>query len=149
MTRFQKILVPHDFSEHSDCALGTALELAGALGARIVLVHVFDRPQAMFEPYGILPVEPRIAELPKAASDRLQQELDRVTAAGVEAEAKVLEGHAFEKILEQVETSGADLVVMGTHGLTGLPHAVLGSVAERVVRLAPCPVLTLKAAVED
>ena len=145
MTRFQKILVPHDFSEHSDCALDAALELAGELGARIVLVHVFDRPQAMFKPYGILPAEPHITELPKAASDRLQQELDRVTTAGVEAEAQVREGHAFDEILKQIDASGADLVVMGTHGLTGLPHAVLGSVAERVVRLAPCPVMTLKA----
>jgi len=143
---FRRLLVPHDFSEHSDRALETALGLAKALGAHIVLVHAFQRPQAIFEPYGILPIEPALAEIPEAARQRLQVELDKVLAAGVEGEARVREGRAVDEILAEIEASGADLVVMGTHGLTGFSHAMLGSVAERTVRQAPCAVLTVKGA---
>ena len=142
---FRRLLVPHDFSEHSDAALRTAIELAGELEASIALLHVFQRPQAIFEPYGILPIEPDLAEIPEAARQRLQVELDKVLAAGVEGDARVSEGQPVDEILAQIEASGADLVVMGTHGLTGFSHALLGSVAERTVRQAPCPVLTVKA----
>jgi nucleotide-binding universal stress UspA family protein len=140
---FRRLLVPHDFSEHSDRALETALGLAKALGAHIVLVHAFQRP---LEPYGILPIEPALAEIPEAARQRLQVELDKVLAAGIEGEARVREGRAVDEILAEIEASGADLVVMGTHGLTGFSHAMLGSVAERTVRQAPCAVLTVKGA---
>ena len=99
----------------------------------------------MFEPYGILPLEPHLIEIPKAARERLQQELERVVAAGVEGEAFVREGRAVDTILTEIAESRADLVVMGTHGWTGLSHVLLGSVAERTIRLAPIPVLTVKA----
>jgi nucleotide-binding universal stress UspA family protein len=124
--------------------LQTAIELAKKTGARIRLLHVFENPQAAFEPYGILPLEPHLIEIPPDARARLQQELDRVLAAGVEGEAFVREGRAIDTILAEIGSSGADLVVMGSHGWTGLAHALLGSVAERTIRLAPIPVLTVK-----
>jgi nucleotide-binding universal stress UspA family protein len=147
VSRFHTLLVPTDFSDHSAAALDTAIELGRALGAELLLLHVFQRPIVMFEPYGIQPLEPVLTEVPEAARRRLDVELRAALGAGADARAIVVEGAAVEKILE--EAAGADLVVMGTHGLTGLPHVLLGSVAERTVRLAPCPVLTVKAARPD
>jgi nucleotide-binding universal stress UspA family protein len=144
VSQFKQLLVPHDFSPHSDRALQLAIGLAKKTGAHIRLLHVFESPQAAFEPYGILPLEPHLIEIPQAARERLQQELDRVLKAGVEGEAFVREGRAVAAILAEIASSGADLVVMGSHGSTGLTHALLGSVAERTIRLAPIPVLTVK-----
>jgi len=144
MPLFQHLLVPHDFSPHSDRALQAAIGLAKQTGARIRLLHIFESPQATFEPYGILPLEPHLIEVPQSARERLQQELDRVLEAGLEGEAFVREGRAVESILAEIASSGADLVVMGSHGWTGVAHALLGSVAERIIRLSPTPVLTVK-----
>lgn len=144
---YQTLLVPHDFSPHSDAALDTAIDLAKAFGAKLDLVHVYHRPALIFEPYGVQPVEPLITEIPEAAKRRLQRELDKVLAAGVEATAEVIEGSASETLVAL--SAKVDLIVMGTHGFTGLPHVLLGSVAERTVRLAECPVLTVKAPAED
>jgi nucleotide-binding universal stress UspA family protein len=144
VSRFQTLLVPHDFSVHSEAALEAAIDLAQGLGARVALVHVYHRPVTMFEPYGILPVEPVLTEIPEAARQRLDEELEKVVAAGVKGQARVREGLPVDGILDEASECGADLIVMGTHGHTGIPHALLGSVAERTVRLAPCPVLTVK-----
>ena len=149
MSTFRTLLVPHDFSPHSDAALQTALELARLFGARIRLLHVFESHPAVFEPYGILPAEPHLSEIPAAARSRLQRELDRVVEAGLEGEAVVREGSAVDEIMAEITDGAVDLLVMGTRGLTGLPHTLLGSVAERTIRLAPIPVLTLKADAED
>lgn len=147
MSDFKTILVPHDFSPHSDSALDTAIELARALGSRITLVHVYHQPTLVFAAYDIQPATPFITEVPKAAQERLDREVAKVVAAGIEASGQVIEGTPAETIVAAAED--ADLVVMGTQGLTGLPHVLLGSVTERTVRLAGCPVLTVKGPAPD
>lgn len=144
MARFQSILVPVDFSACSDAALETAVGLAGTLGSKLRLLHVYHAPALMFDPYGIQPAEPFLLEAPAAARKRLEEELAKVEKAGVSADAEVRQGLPAEQIVADAGERGADLIVLGTHGHTGLEHVLLGSVAERTVRLAPCPVLTVK-----
>jgi nucleotide-binding universal stress UspA family protein len=144
MTRFRKILVPTDFSDCSAAALRVALDLALPLQARLRLLHVYPAPSLVFDPYGIQPAEPVLLEAPKAARQRLEQEVEEASGAGIEVDGEVREGAPAPQILEEAREWGADLIVMGTHGHTGIEHVLLGSVAERSVRLAPCPVLTVR-----
>jgi len=144
MTRFSKILVPTDFSDCSQAALRVALDLAASLGSRLRLLHVYPAPSLLFDPYGIQPAEPVLLEAPKAARQRLEREIEMASGAGVEIDGEVREGVPAPQIVEEAREWAADLIVIGTHGHTGLEHALLGSVAERSVRLAPCPVLTVR-----
>jgi nucleotide-binding universal stress UspA family protein len=127
----RNILVPTDFSEHSEEALRQAIELARALSARLSLLHSYWFSLSTASP-DLVPADlmDRIREAALAELGKLHE---RVVQPAVPA------------ILCEAEQLPAYLVVMGTHGHTGLKHALLGSVAERVVRLAPCPVLTVKA----
>ncbi len=144
MALFAKLLVPTDFSACSNAALDLAIELARSLAAPVRLLHVYHAPTLVFDPYGIQPAEPFLLELPAAARERLGRDLDRLSAAGLEASAELREGAPVEQILAEVREQGVDLVIMGTHGHTGLEHVLLGSVAERTVREAPCAVLTVR-----
>jgi nucleotide-binding universal stress UspA family protein len=144
MTRFRSVLVPTDFSDCSEAALRVALDLAAALGAKLRLLHVYPAPSLLFDPYGIQPAEPVLLEAPKAARERLEREIEAASARGVETDGEVREGAPAPQILEEAREWKPDLIVMGTHGHTGLEHVLLGSVAERIVRLAPCPVLTVR-----
>jgi len=144
MSRFQKILVPHDFSPSADAALATALDLAGPLGAAVHVVHVYHDPLHMYATYTIDPAEPEVVKVPEAAMQRLAGELDRSRAAGVACDGEVREGVPDEEIVKAAREQAADMIVMGTRGHTGLQHVVLGSVAERTLRTAPCPVLAVR-----
>jgi nucleotide-binding universal stress UspA family protein len=141
---YRTLLVPLDFSDDSAAALQTAVDLARRLGAKLKLLHVYHRPTTVFEPYGVQPPPPMVAEVPEAAKRRIELELDKVREAGVEAEALVREGLPAEEIAAAATELGADLIVMGTRGLSGLKHVLLGSVAERTLRSAPCPVLSVR-----
>lgn len=142
---FRRILVPHDFSPHADAALDLAIELAGPSKARIHLMHLFQIPMEMLSPYEI-PMPPALAEeVRAAASERLEAALARVRAAGLEGDAEVDSGRAAEMIVERAAALGVDLIAMGTRGYSGFKHLLLGSVAERVLHTAPCPVLTVRA----
>ena len=145
MRRFQTILVATDFSSHSEQALATAIDLAKRLGAGIRLVHAFDLPLPLLSPYEVAVPDAYLEETRKAAAGRLAEAEERVRAAGLEVESQMREVPAAEAICEAAEAAGADLVVLGTRGHSGLKHLVLGSVAERTLRLAPCPVLAVKA----
>ena len=85
-----------------------------------------------------------IQHLEAEVAHRMQACLERVTAGGLEGEVAVVRGVPFQEILETAKMQQVDLIIMGTQGRTGLQHVLLGSVAEKVVRLAPCPVLTVK-----
>lgn len=143
-----RILVPTDFSEDAAAALDRAIDLAKAFGARIHLIHAYhvEIPPiyggfgADFStPFDVL--EP----IRKQAESSMDELVEQVAAKGVEVEGRVVMEHAAGAIVEEAEQLPADLIVIGTRGLTGLGHILLGSTAERVVRLAPCPVMTVKA----
>lgn len=137
------ILVPTDFSEHSEEALARAIELARAVSAKLVLIHSFWVSIATAST-DLIPADlmDRIREAARTELEKLEK---RAAQAGVACETRLVFQPAVPAILEEVDAIAADLVVMGTQGLTGLKHVLLGSVAERVVRLAHCPVMTVKA----
>jgi nucleotide-binding universal stress UspA family protein len=145
--RFTRILVPMDFGTASDAALTCAKELAGRFDARLFLLHIVEDPTATGgwtpEVYVAASAELRKSLL-RDAKQRLEsalsaEERERVTAS---IEARV--GTAADGIGEFAREKHIDLIVMGTHARRGLAHIFLGSVAERLVRTGPCPVLTIR-----
>ena len=162
--KVQKILVPIDYSDHSHQALQWGASLAETYGAQIVLLHVLHKaaeevsrhvPTHEWVPYhyytevssGIEPirVERFIIDLVDEARSRLYDLAAKDLQETVPVEVRVVVGKPADEILHLAQAEGADLIVMGTHGRTGLRHALLGSVAEKVVRTASCPVFTVKA----
>jgi len=144
--RFDTILVPLDFSPNADRALDLALAVAGQLGAKCIhLLHVHHPPPMPTPLPGSGPsyveVEGRLLE---EAALALATRAERVKAAALSVEMKVESGAPAEVIFAEAEAQRADLIVMGSHGRSGLTHVLLGSVAERTVARAPCPVLTLR-----
>jgi len=140
----QRFLVPVDFSEYANQALDYAIGLASKLGARLTLLHVIQSlPLGGFDMGVTLPYT-YIQDLEAEIANSMQAYLQRVTAAGLEGETAVVHGVPFQEIIETAKTQQIDLIVMGTHGRTGLLHVLLGSVAATVVRLAPCPVLVVR-----
>jgi nucleotide-binding universal stress UspA family protein len=143
-----KILVPVDFSPHSDRAFGYATTLAQRFDARLGLIHVVEDPfitgawnTEVYVPNAGELLEGLIAN----AEQRLAALKGSAAALGLTAETAVITGRPAHAIVEHAKEGSFDLIVMGTHGRTGLSHIVMGSVAERVVRTAPCAVLTNRA----
>jgi nucleotide-binding universal stress UspA family protein len=149
MSDFRTFVVPCDFSEHARAALAVACDLARRLDAEIHLLHVVQPPTLAYVASGVyapaVPAPIDMQELRASAATALDE-----LAAGLgdpgKFEKHVVESPSIEEaICECAQQLGADLVVMGTHGRTGLAHIFLGSVAERTLRRAPCPVLTVRA----
>ena len=141
----EKILVPVDFSEPSGKALDHAIGMAKTYGAKIELVHVYHVPALPYGPQAEpLPVE-YSEGLRKGAQSQLGTWFGRVRDAGVGGEAHLIEGSPAHEIVELARRLKVDQIVIGTRGLTGLKHLMLGSVADRTVRLAHCPVTTVPA----
>ena len=139
------IVVPTDFSEQSLTALDYAVGLAGSYGARLKVIFV-NEPGLKIADMAWVGVDERAMSEQNAAEARRSIEkvvLDRVPV-DIPADAEILHGDAVARIIEYASDVNADLIVMATHGRTGLSHVLLGSVAEHVVRKAPCPVLTFK-----
>jgi nucleotide-binding universal stress UspA family protein len=145
MAGFQKILVPVDFSPHSARALEIASELARKFGGRLHLLHCYHINIGTISPYGLAIPETFDRDIRDAALKQTEALRDKVKAQGIPVDAEVSPMFPSEAIASTAERIGADLVVMGTRGLSGVKHVLLGSVAERTVRIAPCPVLTVKA----
>lgn len=145
MPNLRTLLVAYDFSEDSDAAIGWAQELAGTTGASVHVLHVVRRPLEVLSPYEIPVPETLMAEVRRNAAERLAPVVERLKRSGVSAEAHVREGFTADAIVVEARSLRADLIVMGTRGLTGLKHVLLGSVAERTMHHAPCPVVTVKA----
>jgi universal stress protein A len=140
----RKILVPVDFSHHADAAVAYALELGQAFKAEVDVLHVFRRPVEIFSPYE-LALPPSVTEdLQAAVRRQLDVAHQKVKQAGLKGDALVREGDPATIIADEARDLGTDLIVMGTRGLSGLKHVLMGSVAERVLRTAPCPVLTIR-----
>jgi nucleotide-binding universal stress UspA family protein len=146
MTRITRILVPTDFSTTADAALEYAVTLAERFGASLQMLHVLNDP---FVVDGI-GAEAYIPETPALRNAMLKDARERLRHRAaprepeVPIETEVLFGHGARTIAEYAAERGVDLIVMGTHGRTGFAHLLLGSVAERLVRTAPCPVLTVR-----
>src|SRR5688572_17457850 len=147
MTTITRILVPVDFSRASDEALAYAKTLAGRFGASLHLVHAFEDPftSAAFasEMYSTLPLSLR-DEMLRDAERRLSERLPEDQKTLFNGTTEILTGTPTKTIIDYSATLGADLIVMGTHGRSGIAHLLLGSVAERVVRLAAAPVFTIR-----
>ena len=143
--KVRKILVPIDFSDHSAAALEYATGLAKALGAGIHLVHSYKINVSGISPYGVVLPETLDQDIRTAAEQHLTEWAEKARTDGLEVEMSTTPVFPSEAIANTAESIGADLIVMGTRGLTGLKHVLLGSVAERTLRIAPCPVLTLRA----
>jgi nucleotide-binding universal stress UspA family protein len=142
--KIQKILLPVDFSDHSRKALETAAEFAKAFGAKVHLLHCYQVQPVGVSPYGVVIPESFDREVREAASRLSNEWAEKLAADGVEVEVSLSAGFPGLVVSEAAKELGVDLIVMGTRGLTGLKHMVLGSVAERTLRTAPCAVLTVK-----
>jgi nucleotide-binding universal stress UspA family protein len=139
-----RILVPVDFSEHSQRALVEALAMAAIYGAEVTVLHVWEPPGVVVPAMAFGAPEEGDPEL------EVRQRLDDLVAAvdsppGVRVEKRLATGVAYATIVEVAEEGSYDLVVIDTHGRSGLARFFVGSVAERVCRHAPCPVLVLRA----
>ncbi len=144
MERPQRLLAGVDFSESSDRALDAAIEIAKRFSAELHVVHALELPLPIFEPYAVSMPPGFIAEARKSAKDKLDRAAGKVASAGLQGTAHLGEVPAASCVADRARDLGADLVVVGTRGNTGLKHLILGSVAERTVREAPCSVLTVK-----
>lgn len=140
----QRFLVPLDFSEYANQALDYAINLASKLGARLTLLHVIQSLPLGGVDMGVTLPYTYLQELEAEIMATMNDCLERVTAAGLAGEIVVVHGVPFHEIIETAKTQQVSLIVMGTHGRTGFQHILLGSVAEKVVRLAPCSVLVAR-----
>ncbi len=140
----RRILVPIDFSENAASVLDWAAHLAKEHGSRILLLHVYHLPVEFQQLEGAYLPPDFWSTVKNEAEQQLGRFAEDLRGRGLEVEALVREGYPATVIVEEAESLEADLLVIGTHGLSGLKHMLLGSIAERVVQKAPCPVLTVK-----
>jgi nucleotide-binding universal stress UspA family protein len=142
--KVKRILCPTDFSDASSAALGAAIDLAKEFGASLMLFHAHAVPAYMF-PDGMMPVTPQaLSELERSIEAELRRLAARAEAAGIAVETRHAIGVAWSEICRVADELSADMIVLGTHGRTGLRHVPLGSTAEKVVRHAKCPVVTVR-----
>ena len=142
---FYRIIVPTDFSSCSEEAWRLAQRLAGMSGAELVLTHVLTEAPLFREGPFIMPKVREVFEAARSFADAaLQEWVAKARAEGLSARAALRSGVAYQEIVTLAVDERADLIVIGTHGRGGIDRALLGSVADRVVRLAPCPVLTVR-----
>ena len=145
MIVLKSILFPTDFSEFSLYALDYATSFARQYGAKLVLLHVVDlflSDPAYFAPY--VPTESMSEDFRKRARERLEEIAKTKLPGGISTEIVVVQGRPFVEIVREARERRVDLIVLSTHGRTGLSHAMFGSTAEKVVRKAPCPVLSIR-----
>jgi nucleotide-binding universal stress UspA family protein len=150
MKTFEKILTAIDFSESSDYAFEYALMLARQFQAELTIMHVINEP-----------VDLRGFYVPHISFEQLEKEIEEGAQIMMEKfcqtrmgeftgyQTAIVSGIPYEEIIRKAEETGSSLVVLGTHGRTGLDHIIFGSTAERVVRSASCPVLTIRMPVKQ
>lgn len=151
MLKIKKVLVPTDFSACADEAVAYAVELAESLGASVTLLHICPEPYLAPLPDSALGMETvyegwtHVLEARRtSAIASMGRTIESNAGRAVIMDFALQDGHPAEATLAHAREHGFDLIVMGTHGHTGLKHVFLGSVAERVVRLSPVPVLTVR-----
>jgi nucleotide-binding universal stress UspA family protein len=135
MAGFKRILHPTDFSEASQLGCVKALELARQCGAKLIVLHAYANPVSVEGMWAVPDPRPELEEaLGMIAADEPAFPVERVLRVGTPAET----------IIAYAQRHNCDLIVMGTHGRTGLSHLLMGSVAEKVIRMAPCPVMVIR-----
>ncbi len=144
MIAIKKLLVPTDFSEYSQFALKYAAAFAEGFTAKVYVMHVHEPyPQgAVFE--GMVYDSELVAKAEAKARGDLDAVVAQLTARQIQAEPVFATGRPYIQIVRQAEKLEVDLIVLATHGRRGVSHLVFGSNAEKIVRLSPCPVLTVK-----
>lgn len=140
MLPIKTILHPTDFSSPSSHALRLATALARDYSAGLILVHIRQPPAVVAGEFGVIPPPPE--EPAEAVEARIRQLLPPDYKGRVECQVR--DGHAATEILRLAKDRACDLIVLGTHGRTGLGRLLMGSVAEEIIRKAPCAVLTVK-----
>ena len=141
----RRILVPVDFSKHAEAVVAWAAHLAEEHGSEIVLLHVYHLPVEFQQMEGAYLPGDFWNSVKEDAKQQLESLGDQLRAQGLSVTEITREGYPATVIEEEVERRQADMIVIGSRGRTGLKHMLLGSIAERVVQKAPCPVLTVKA----
>ena len=141
--QFRTILVPVDFSACSAGLVASAVDMAKTHGATLHLVHVIEPIQGLSSSVRVATDEGSMS-IADALRAEAQRNLDAYETGDVPTERSYREGHPVDGVLGAIEEVSADLVMLGTHGRRGLAHLLLGSVAERVVRQSPVPVMTLR-----
>ncbi len=145
---FKNIVFCTDFSDNADLAFLTARELASHYGATLHIVHImvnFSLAPPIHATYMPIEYDPKFVEqITQAAKDSIQEKYLSKLATDQPHEVHLLSGYASTEIIRIAEENNVDLIVMGSHGLSGLAHVLFGSTADRVVRRAPCSVLTVR-----
>jgi nucleotide-binding universal stress UspA family protein len=141
---FRHVLPATDFSEASQRALTLAAELARSSGSDLTVVHTCEVPVYAYTDMSFAPVD-LLSPVVDLAEEKLGEVMRPLAAVCPAAKSVLKVGVPWEQILGAAAQAGADLIVMGTHGRRGVAHALLGSVAEKVVRLSTVPVLTVRA----
>ena len=146
MIKIDKILFPTDFSDHSNHAFTYALSFAKEYRAKLVLLHVVEDVQYLANAYMFdVPMMPSYSDMEESRSKELDEFIEREVAdSGVNVEKSIRHGRPFVEIIQAAREEEADLIVIATHGRGGLEHVLFGSTAEKVVRKAPCPVLSIR-----
>ena len=144
MIQVQRILVPLDFSRHADFVLEWAAHLAKEHSSRLLLLHAYHLPVEFQQLEGAYLPQDFWASVKAEAEQNLQRYAEPLRAQGLAVDVIVREGYPATVIEDEAASQKADMIVIGTRGRSGLKHLLLGSIAERVVQKAPCPVLTVK-----
>jgi nucleotide-binding universal stress UspA family protein len=142
---FPNILLPTDFSECSSEAAKVARSLAECFGSRITVLHVLDEPATLDPMFrGDIPLEMLRTRMEQFARENMDAFLARHFSGFVRFDTILATGIPYREIIGNAREAAADLVVIGTHGRTGVEHVIFGSTAEKVVRMSPCPVLSVR-----
>jgi len=146
MIKIEKILFPTDFSEHSKHAFTYALSFAREYGAQLHMLHVVEDVQYLANAYMFdVPMMPSFTDMEENRQKEMEEFIEReVTDASIKIEKSIRHGRPFLEIIQAAKDESVDLIVIATHGRGGLEHALFGSTAEKVVRKAPCPVLSIR-----
>jgi nucleotide-binding universal stress UspA family protein len=139
----KQLLVPTDFGPSSDRAVAYAADLAKAFGAEIVIMHAWEIPMLGFPDGAFIATAELATRVLEAAQQGLNDAMKLLEGKGVKARGLLKQGPTWQMIVETAKEVDAGMIVIGTHGRHGLPRALLGSVAEKVVRTAHTPVLTV------
>ncbi|MCW8859203.1 MAG: universal stress protein [Deltaproteobacteria bacterium] len=145
MKDFSTVLVAVDFSDSSDNAFQMALAMAIRFSARLLVLHVINEPvdlRGFYVPH--ISFEKLEEEIEEGAKKMMESFCRRNLTTFENFECLIVPGLPYEQIIQQAEEKSADLIVLGTHGRTGLDHVLFGSTAEKVVRKSPVPVLTVR-----